>query len=61
MLSLWSVDDDATAHLMSEFYQPLVKSGADYAQSLSAAKRKMIANSKWAHPYAWAAFVLHGG
>jgi CHAT domain-containing protein len=61
VLSLWSVGDDETAKLMLEFYRPLVKSGADYASSLGAAKRKMINDSKWAHPYGWAAFVLHGG
>jgi len=61
VLSLWSVGDDETAKLMLEFYRPLVKSGADYADALSAAKRKMISERRWAHPYGWAAFVLHGG
>ncbi len=60
VLSLWSVDDDATADLMLEFYRPLVKEGADYAASMAAAKRKMIALGKWRHPFYWAAFVLHG-
>ncbi len=60
VLSLWSVDDDATADLMTKFYRPLVKADADYAASLAAAKRKMLAEKKWAHPFFWAAFVLHG-
>ncbi len=60
VLSLWSVDDDATADLMQKFYRPLVKDGADYGHSLSAAKRLMIEEGKWARPFFWAAFVLHG-
>lgn len=60
VLSMWSVDDDATADLMTKFYTPLVAPAADYAASLAAAKRKMIADGKWGHPYFWAAFVLHG-
>jgi CHAT domain-containing protein len=65
VLSLWSVDDEATADLMLRFYRPLVtegtqKDGAQYSKSLSAAKREMIADPRWAHPFYWAAFVLHG-
>ncbi len=60
VLSLWSVDDDATADLMQKFYRPLVKEDANYGNSLSLAKRKMIEEKKWAHPFYWAAFVLHG-
>jgi CHAT domain-containing protein len=60
VLSLWSVDDDATADLMQKFYRPLVKDSADYGHSLSLAKRKMIEEGKWAHPFYWAAFVLQG-
>ncbi|RLB56202.1 MAG: hypothetical protein DRI90_18855 [Deltaproteobacteria bacterium] len=60
VLSLWSVDDDATADLMQKLYRPLVKDEADYGHSLSLAKRKMIEEGKWAHPFYWAAFVLQG-
>jgi CHAT domain-containing protein len=58
-VSLWSVDDDATAKLMTYFYQPLVKEGAEYAMALSEAKRKMLATGS-EHPYFWAPFVLLG-
>lgn len=60
VLSLWSVDDDATAELMVNFYRPLVAADADYQHSLSEAKRAMIAKPEWTHPYYWAAFVLLG-
>jgi CHAT domain-containing protein len=59
VLSLWSVDDDATADLMVKFYGPLAKGEAAYRQSLTAAKRAMI-EGRWPHPFYWAAFVLHG-
>src|SRR5690606_4731646 len=60
VLSLWSVDDDATSDLMVKFYGPLAKGEGGYRESLAAAKRAMIAEGKWAHPFYWAAFVLHG-
>jgi CHAT domain-containing protein len=60
VLSLWSVDDDATSDLMVKLYKPLVDPSADVGHSLAEAKRKMIAEGKWAQPFYWAAFVLHG-
>jgi CHAT domain-containing protein len=60
LLSLWSVDDDATADLMMRFYKPLAQASADYGRSLAEAKRGMIQDVKWAHPFYWAAFVLQG-
>lgn len=60
VVSLWSVDDEATAKLMTEFYRPLVKEGASYGKSLAAAKRALIGRAETAHPYFWAPFVLIG-
>jgi CHAT domain-containing protein len=60
VLSLWSVEDDATADLMLRFYKPLVKAGANYQQALSEAKRALIKQGQWAHPFFWSAFVLLG-
>ena len=59
VLSLWSVDDDATAKLMSDFYAPLVNHGTSYATSLASAKRSLIASGR-SHPYFWSPFVLLG-
>ncbi|MGE5183885.1 MAG: CHAT domain-containing protein, partial [Acidobacteriota bacterium] len=58
--SLWSVDDDATAELMKDFYQPVVKDHRAFGAALTAAKRKLVASGKWAHPFYWAPFVLIG-
>ncbi|UQA54728.1 CHAT domain-containing protein [Polyangium aurulentum] len=59
VVSLWSVDDDATSKLMVDFYKPLVKDATGYAAALSAAKRQMIDKGP-AHPFYWAPFVLLG-
>jgi CHAT domain-containing protein len=60
LASLWPVDDFATVELMKSFYTPVVKSGASYALALTEAKRKLVANPKWQHPFYWAPFVLVG-
>jgi hypothetical protein len=58
MVSLWNAYDEATAHLMREFYAELVKSGLEKRQALRvAAMRVRGAEAATAH---WAPFVLFG-
>jgi CHAT domain-containing protein len=57
VMSLWSVDDQATKELMSSFYTQM-KETKKYAKALRAAKLKMIREGK--HPFYWGAFVLSG-
>jgi CHAT domain-containing protein len=57
--SLWSVDDEATAELMSEFFAEL-GGGADAATALTRAKRTLRGGKKWKDPFFWAPFVLSG-
>lgn len=57
VLSLWTVNDAATANLMLEFYHHLIN-GKSLAQSLRAAQIKFIEQN--AHPYFWSSFVLTG-
>ncbi len=57
VMSLWSVDDEATKELMSSFYQEM-KENKNYAEALKAAKLKMIDEGR--HPFYWAAFVVSG-
>jgi CHAT domain-containing protein len=57
VVSLWSVDDAATASLMLGFYKPLVK-GTGYGEALALAKRELMKTH--ASPYFWAPFVLLG-
>ena len=55
--SLWSVNDQATAVLMTAFYRHL-RDGMSKAQALQAAQTETRA--QYPHPYYWAAFVLTG-
>jgi CHAT domain-containing protein len=60
MASLWKVDDRATAELMKQFYQGMVKDGLRPAAALRAAQVQMWKQQRWGEPYYWAAFVLQG-
>jgi CHAT domain-containing protein len=58
--SLWNVDDLATAELMKLFYQGMLKDGLSAGASLRAAQLELSRQKRWASPYFWAGFVLHG-
>jgi CHAT domain-containing protein len=58
-VSLWNVNDDATATLMKEFYRNLRRS-IPPDEALRRAKISLIHqdNTLWHHPHFWAPFVL---
>lgn len=60
--SLWQVDDEATATLMTKFYEQLSKPGMTRARALQQAQLSVLhdQSSKKREPYYWAAFVLVG-
>jgi CHAT domain-containing protein/predicted negative regulator of RcsB-dependent stress response len=58
--SLWKVDDLATAELMKLFYQRMLKDGLPAGAALRAAQLELSRQKRWASPYFWAGFVLHG-
>jgi CHAT domain-containing protein/tetratricopeptide (TPR) repeat protein len=58
--SLWSVEDQATAALMKEFYQGMLAGGRSPAAALRAAQLSMWRGKRWRTPYYWGAFVLQG-
>jgi CHAT domain-containing protein len=65
LASLWYVSDDATAALMTQFYQELAKSQTTgkaiaKAEALRRAQQALIRDSRFSHPYFWSAFVLVG-
>jgi CHAT domain-containing protein len=60
VVSLWSVDDERTATLMSSFYQAMLQKGLTPAAALRAAQLEMLKQEKWKSPYYWAAFTLQG-
>jgi len=61
VVSLWNVNDIATATLMKAFYKNL-KQGMPKDEALRQAKLELIHGQQqaWRHPYYWAAFVMVG-
>lgn len=57
-VSLWSVNDGATARLMGKFYEAMLKKGLRPAAALRAAQLEMQKEGQV--PYSWAGFVLQG-
>ncbi len=57
LLSLWTVDDDATAELMAEFYKNLIETGSP-AAALRHAELSVMKTRH--HPFFWSPFVLLG-
>jgi CHAT domain-containing protein len=60
VVSLWDVDDQATARLMSEFYRELLEGGSTPGEALRRAQRVVRSHPGWAAPHYWAGFVLQG-
>jgi len=58
MVSQWNINDKSTAVFMGYFYE-LLASGLPVGEALRGAKIKMI-NSRYCHPFHWAAFALIG-
>ncbi|HEY6806778.1 MAG TPA: CHAT domain-containing protein [Pyrinomonadaceae bacterium] len=58
--SLWKIDDRATASLMADFYQSMLRDGLSPSAALRAAKLNMLHDKRWSPPYYWAGFVLQG-
>ncbi len=60
VVSLWDVDDQATAELMKRFYWSLLITDAPPAMALRAAQLSMLSEERWQHPYYWGGFVFQG-
>ncbi|MHC5078663.1 MAG: CHAT domain-containing tetratricopeptide repeat protein [Planctomycetota bacterium] len=61
VVSLWKVDDKATADFMKRFYTALKsKTSSQVTEALAAARREMAEYDKTAPPVFWAAFTAHG-
>ncbi len=59
-VSLWSVNDTATASLMTKFYQQMLEKKLNPVAALRAAQLEMLKSEQWKAPYYWAAFVVQG-
>ena len=60
LVSLWSVDDEATSELMSRFYKKMLQDGLHPTAALRATQIEMLQDTHWKSPYYWAAFTLQG-
>jgi CHAT domain-containing protein len=58
--SLWNVEDLATAEMMKLFYRGIFKDGLPAGAALRAAQLELSRQTRWASPYFWAGFALHG-
>ena len=60
IVSLWDIDDQATARLMERFYRELLVSGRSPSAALRLAQLSTRADPSFSAPYYWAGFVLQG-
>jgi CHAT domain-containing protein len=61
VVSLWDINDEATAELMARFYKGMLGiEGRTPAAALRAAQLALWQKQQWQPPYYWAAFVLQG-
>lgn len=63
LVSLWQVDDEATAAFIQAFYIEWQEERVDKAQALRQAMTQIQQDPQhpnWSHPYYWGAFVLVG-
>jgi len=60
LVSLWEVDDEATAELMRLFYREMLERGRAPAAALRSAQDALRRRPEWNAPYFWAGFSLQG-
>jgi CHAT domain-containing protein/Tfp pilus assembly protein PilF len=60
VVSLWNVNDRATATLMAGMYRRMLREGKHPATALREAQLEMRKDKRWQSPYYWAAFAQHG-
>jgi CHAT domain-containing protein/Tfp pilus assembly protein PilF len=59
VVSLWKVEDQATAELMARFYRELFN-GARPPEALQKAQISMLREPRWSDPALWAGFIFLG-
>ncbi len=60
-VSLWDVNDEATAELMGKFYKEMLDGEKlSPAAALRKAQIEMIKDKRWRNPYFWSVFILQG-
>jgi CHAT domain-containing protein len=60
LATLWSVNDQATAKLMRDFYAELADQHLPKAEAVRQAQLNLLHNRWYKHPFYWAPYVLLG-
>lgn len=58
--SLWSINDEATAHFVDIFYQQLMKPDTTRAAALRQTQMTLLKDPQYQHPIYWAAYIMLG-
>ncbi len=58
--TLWSVNDQAAAVIMEQFYKELSTNKLSKAEALRKAQSTMLKNRWYRHPFYWSAYTLVG-
>jgi CHAT domain-containing protein len=58
LATLWSINDEASAELVAEFYRQLQNPAVSRARALQQAQLKLLSNMRYEHPAYWAPFLL---
>lgn len=58
--TLWSVNDQASSELMSQFYRFLNQKQFNKSEALREAQLKLLNNSFFRHPFYWSSYILVG-
>lgn len=60
VVSLWNVNDRATAELMKRFYRAMIDKGLPPSSALRCAQLSMRDEKDWSSPFFWAPFIFQG-
>lgn len=60
IVSLWNVNDRATAELMKRFYQTMIENNLPASSALRCAQLSMLRQKEWSEPVFWAPFIFQG-
>ncbi len=56
--TLWTVSDEASQSVLTDFYHELAKRDVSKARALQSAQRQTLADPRFSHPFYWSPYVL---
>jgi CHAT domain-containing protein len=58
-VSLWKIDDDATAEFKWGVYHKVIHEGKTFREAYSEMKAEFRNSTRWSHPFYWAGFTMY--